>query len=157
MANLGDPAFLEYTSVLSPDGLVLQYPPNILRDLNLLYPTYSSQFMLYAIQVIENMIYNVCETAIGSRYWEPEFGSDILKIIYDPGIQEKATMIEIELFAAVKRWVPYASLIFKQTVVVMNTSIYPDAVMFVAFTQYVDIFVNQVHDLELTFPRPLIG
>ncbi len=130
--------FIEYTQILTPDNKDVRFPPNILHDLDLMYSLSSSQFEIQGISVIENMIYNVCYTPIGSRIYEPEFGSNILVIIHEQLIQETATYLEIELFSAIRRWVPYASMIFKQTRVIPV----PDEQLFRAYINYVDLFTG---------------
>ncbi len=141
--------FAEYDSVLAKGNKDIQFPPTILNDVNLLYSMTSEDFLISGLAVIENMFYNVCYTPIGSRVYEPEFGSNIPALIHEPLIQETATYIEIELFSAAKRWVPYVSVVFKQTYVVP----YPDLYLFKTYINYVDIFTGLSRNLVLNLIR----
>jgi phage baseplate assembly protein W len=134
---------------IDPDNIETALPSNILRDINLLYTYSSDEFELRGVPVIENMIYNVMFTEVGSRWYEPEFGSNVLKIIHEPCTLATANKVEIEIFAAIKRWVPYISLIIHETVVIP----YPDENAFAAYYNYVDIFTGLNRYLTLNLDR----
>lgn len=134
---------------VDPDTIETAQPSNILIDVNLLYSYSSEEFILRGVPVIENMIYNVMYTEIGSRWYEPEFGSDVLKIIHESCTLETANRVEIEIFAAIRRWVPYIDLIYRDTVVIPV----PDENLFLAYYNYVDVFTNTNRQLTLELDR----
>jgi phage baseplate assembly protein W len=146
---MANPQFIEYTQVITPENSPLTFPQNILRDLDLLYNLSSNEFEIRGIPVIENMIYNVCYTPIRSRWYEPEFGSNLLIIIHEPLTLETASILEIELYSALKRWVPYIALVIRNTRVVP----YADQQTFIAYLNYVDIFSGRAHSLQVNLPR----
>ena len=140
--------FTEYTKLLGPENTETAFPPNFLNDIDLLYSYSSQEFAIKGVPVIENMIYNVCYTNIGSREFEPTFGSNVLILIHEQLTQTNLMVLRMEMFRAIKEWVPYCSLIFKEIITVA----YPDNNLIKAYINYVDIF----HGLKRGFVLNLI-
>ena len=149
-----DYQYSNYNSIVTSDNKNMLIPKTILNDINLLYSYYQlnsvseEDFYLQGSPVIDNMIYNVVHTVIGTREFEPEFGSKVLIMIEEQAVQSNLDIIELELFSCIKRWVPFATLIFKQTYCVAD----PDNNLVTAFINYVDIF----HGLNRNFEMDLI-
>lgn len=143
------PDFKENVQLITPDTIQTAYPQFYLNDINLLYSYSQRQFELQGVRVIENMIYNVMYTDIGSRWFEPEFGSRVPVIIYESCTLETANRLEIEIFASIKRWVPIINLVIQETRVIPV----PDENLFVAFFNYVDIFTGLNRGFTLDLER----
>ena len=58
------------------------------------------------IQAINNSLYNILATPIGSRTFQPEYGSVLHKFIHEPVDAQTAIAIEMLLVQAIERWEP---------------------------------------------------
>lgn len=146
--------FSQYLNIVTPNNQNIVIPSNILHDINLLYSykylddLSEEDFYSTGINAIDNMIYNVVHTVIGSREFEPEFGSRCLVLIQEPCVATNIQALEIELFACIKRWVPFAQLIYKSTYCKVDY----DQGLITAYINYVDIF----HGLNRSFQMDLL-
>lgn len=60
-------------------------------------------------QALENLK-NLLLTRIGERYMQPNFGTQLLNIIFEPNVSELKTEIEDIIREPVSFWLPYISL-----------------------------------------------
>ena len=86
-----------------------------LDDINLNYSDLSTELKVYDVKVINNMIENILLTVIGERHYEPEFGSEIPALIYEPYDEETAYYIEAEIYKCLTRWMPYIDVDTRNT------------------------------------------
>lgn len=90
----------------------------ILDDLNIYFSLYSSEIKVYDVNAINSMIENILFTIIGERNFEPEFGSNIMGLLYEPCDEQTAKYIELEIFNALTRWMPYIKIDMSKTIAV---------------------------------------
>lgn len=92
----------------TPDGEV--YTSRLLDDVNINYSLTDGNLQVTDIDAINNMIENILTTTPGERPFEPEFGSDIPGMLFDPCDETTAWKMETAAFTALKRWMPYVSV-----------------------------------------------
>lgn len=87
-------------------------------DLNQTAP--SSKPLYYGLESIIQSINNIISTPIGSRFFQPEFGSRIPDLLFE--IQDDATemMIINEAYASIQKWEPRVRVDFGNSSVKAN-------------------------------------
>jgi len=60
-------------------------------------------------QATENLK-NLLLTRIGERYMEPNFGTNILYIVFEPNVSELKQQIDEILSSAISAWLPYITI-----------------------------------------------
>jgi phage baseplate assembly protein W len=61
------------------------------------------------VQVRENLK-TLLLTQIGERYMQPEFGTNLLAILFEPNVTELKEDIQDTLVSAISRWLPYINI-----------------------------------------------
>jgi phage baseplate assembly protein W len=61
------------------------------------------------VQVRENLK-TLLLTQIGERYMQPEFGTNLLAILFEPNVSELKEDIQDTLVSAISRWLPYINI-----------------------------------------------
>lgn len=86
--------------------------PYALDDVCIEFSRYTTLDKLYGNNAIANMMLNVLYTRIGERDFEPEFGSNVISLLFEPNDPGPInyTLVELEVFDRVRRWVPYIDL-----------------------------------------------
>lgn len=78
----------------------------IFVDLNPTYGITDNNIMIINRDAINRQIYNILSTLKGTRIFEPEFGSNIQAMIFEPKNQVSSSSIYAEVISALKRWQP---------------------------------------------------
>lgn len=82
-----------------------------LTDLSISYSENTEELSLTGIPVINSMIDNILTTIPGDRVYEPEFGSEFPLLLFEPCDEETAWRMETAVYDALKRWLPYITVI----------------------------------------------
>lgn len=99
-------------------------------------------------QAIEQSIENILETPIGSRFFQPEFGSNILNMIYEPLTEDNALVLFFMIVEAIRKWEPRVEVDPVQSRVTINRDDYEYVVAIV----YRIVKSNKVRQFERTIP-----
>ena len=100
------------------------------------------------IQVlVRSSILQILGTYLGERYMEPEFGSRLPELLFEPIDDIAVGLARVYTIDAIKRWEPRVKL---NDVV---TTIVPDQGILNIFAAYVIINQNLEDNLTLTLPR----
>lgn len=83
------------------------FTSRVLDDVNIGYSVNSNILQVTDVDAVNNMIDNILSTTPGERPFEPEFGSDIPSLLFEPCDDITAWKMETAAFTALKRWMPY--------------------------------------------------
>ncbi len=67
--------------------------------------------LLTEAQAIYGSLYNLFMCQIGTRGWQPTYGSDLPKLLWEPIDEMTAQRIRIAILTAVKEWEPRIELL----------------------------------------------
>ena len=84
---------------------------------------------------IANQIINVLSTYIGERTFEPEFGSNLPKYLFEPIDDITSWRMETDIFGALARWVPRIQVLQNLTRVIPL----PQQAMYSVSISYIEI------------------
>jgi phage baseplate assembly protein W len=124
-------------------GVGVQAPTsamNILNDVNELYTLESPVLKVYGDDAINNFIYNLMTTQVGSRHWEPNFGSYVPYFLWEPCDDITAWQLETATYDAIKQWIPYIRPILSKTKIVPL----PTGDGYSCFLPYVNLYTGKV-------------
>lgn len=62
------------------------------------------------VAAINNSLFNLFNCPVGSRPFEREYGSDLIKAVFEPTDSKTADFIDLSLFQAIQRWEPRIKL-----------------------------------------------
>ncbi len=68
-------------------------------------------FVIYDKDVIRQSVVNLINTHKGSRVYDPNYGTDIHKLIYEMNIQRTRNIAKSEITEAVKKYEPRAEIL----------------------------------------------
>lgn len=92
--------------------------PIFYQDINTNFLINRNGLDLKNIETINNQIYNIITTPIGTRPFEPTFGSRVPDMLFEPIDAKTAWLIETALFSAIEKWLyTKIRLIHKETIV----------------------------------------
>lgn len=94
---------------------ILRRQAYYLSDINFNYGADSNGLIVYDIQDINNKIFNVLLTSIGERTFEPEFGSILPELVWEPMDALTAWRLETGVFQALDRWIPEIQTVYGAT------------------------------------------
>jgi phage baseplate assembly protein W len=63
--------------------------------------------MKTTIKQVRANLKNLLLTQLGERYFLPEFGSELLEVLFQPNTDELKPIIQDIIFRAVQKWMPY--------------------------------------------------
>jgi len=86
-----------------------------ISDISIGYSQNTGELSIYGIDAINNMIENILTTSPGDRAFEPEFGSEMPTLLFEPCDEQTAWQMEVAIFDALKRWMPYINVILQRT------------------------------------------
>lgn len=98
------------TAVITNVVNVLTY-----SDINTSYHQDNKALNVYNLDAINNQVVNILTTPIGERPFEPEFGSILPTLLFEPISDVTSWSIETEIFEALGRWQPRIRIIQSQT------------------------------------------
>lgn len=87
---MADPVFIDINSNVSLNAL-----PIVVTDMD----------------ALNNKIMNLFRCPIGSRFREPKFGTRLMQFVHEPCDEMTANDIEMDLFSALRTWVPEITLV----------------------------------------------
>lgn len=90
----------------------------IYSDLNQQHPTSSA--LEQDLAAVYQSITNILATPKGSRFFNPEFGSDLGEILFEPMDDDTVMIFENSVTEAIRRWDPRVSILFDKTGVVQD-------------------------------------
>lgn len=93
------------------------------RDLNTDYGLNTSPILITELDAIQNKLYNLLRCPKGSRFMQPEFGTNLLQFIHEPCDGVTAHKIRMDFILAIERWMPEILLDLNNTYVVQNPSV----------------------------------
>ncbi len=76
----------------------------IYNDINLNFTIDNDPFIVNNVLAINKKIINLLQTTIGSRPWEPTFGSRVPDLLFDPVDDITAWELETAIFDAIQTW-----------------------------------------------------
>ena len=89
-------------------------------DMNTQYQIDGQDILLENVKAINNQIFNILTTVPGERIFEPEFGSDLPLLLFEPIDDITAWQMETAIYQALERWQPRIQVIYNATSVVAN-------------------------------------
>jgi phage baseplate assembly protein W len=120
-------------------------------DVNTLMEINGKPDLLPDVQAINNSLYNLFRCTVGARgpIGEPEYGTNLIKLIHEPTDNITANKIRLFLIQAIQRWEPRITIDLNRTTVRpdLNTN------SFRVRVYYTIVGVNQTGDASLTFSR----
>lgn len=84
-------------------------------DINTLVGVTSAQELVADVLAINNSLYNLLSTPIGSRIFQPLYGCSLLELVHEPVDDLTAWRIRNELIDAIYKWEKRIRLIVKAT------------------------------------------
>lgn len=87
-------------------------------DVNSAFGLNGKNVLLADAEAISNSIYNILTCPIGSRGWNPSYGSMLPFMIYEPVDQITATSIRVHVLEAIRNWEPRVDVIAERSSVV---------------------------------------
>lgn len=101
--------------------------------------------------LVKNSIYQILGTRIGERWMEPEFGSRIPELLFEPIDQVLVSLARVYTIEAIKRWEPRVRL--NSVEVIVN----PDQGRVEIYGVYTLVNRGLVDDFAVAFPRFIEG
>lgn len=86
-------------------------------DLNTVTGIHSNSILLADEYAINNSLYNLFSCPIGSRGFNPEYGTRLWHLLFDPCDTITANKIENALLQSIDRWEPRIKLLQRQDIV----------------------------------------
>jgi phage baseplate assembly protein W len=92
------------------------------QDINGMFGVNSHDLVVTEARAINIQIRNVLLTPIGSEPFEPEFGSRVPFLLWDPLNAMTAWRLESQTYVALERWMPHLQVVRRLTKVIANNS-----------------------------------
>jgi phage baseplate assembly protein W len=89
-------------------------------DINTLFTINKQPELVPDISAINNSISNILTTQIGSRCFQPTYGSDLLKFLFEPIDELTAQSISFHIANSIGNWEPRIDLDYGRTTVTPN-------------------------------------
>lgn len=128
-----------------------QISQSVWLDVNTLMNVNGRPDLLPDVQAINNSLYNLFRCNVGARgpIFEPEYGTNLMKLIHEPIDNITANKIRLFLIQAIQRWEPRIIIDLSRTTVKpdLNTN------SFRVQVYYTIVGINQTGDASLTFSR----
>lgn len=80
----------------------------------------TQQPLVEGVEAVRQSILNILNTPKGTRFFMPEFGSNLHKILFEPMNQTTELMLMNEIYVALKRWEPRVNLIYNRCKVIAD-------------------------------------
>ena len=75
-------------------------------DVNTNYGQNIDPELVIDLKVINNSLFNIFTCPIGSRPFLREYGSDLVRALFEPADEELVRFLDLSLFQSVARWEP---------------------------------------------------
>lgn len=72
---------------------------------------------------IRNSVYNIITTPLGTRYRRPEYGCNLMHLIYEPLDTRTESQIKIAIISALQTWEPRIEVLSNLTSVTADMSV----------------------------------
>lgn len=94
-----------------------------LVDVNTNYGLNTKPILLNTIDSVNVGLLNLLKTPIGSRRFQPEYGTNLEYYLQEPMDDQTAYLLETHIFSAIPRWMPRIELDLTQTRVSIDQSL----------------------------------
>lgn len=84
----------------------INYSEIIWVDVNSNFGVDADPELVIDVAAINNSLFNLFNCPVGSRPFEREYGSDLMKALFEPTDKETVDFLDITLFQSIKRWEP---------------------------------------------------
>ena len=106
-------------------------------------------FVIHDIEVIKNSILTILHTHKGSRVYDPDFGTNLHKLIFELNIQRTRNIAKAEITNAIAKYEPRAEIISVDTLIGKNENAH--IVTILVKVKYIE------YDIEEELQMRLVG
>lgn len=89
---------------------VVNYDEVVWIDVNTNFGVDVDPELVIDVEAINNSLFNILMCSIGTRPFEREYGSDLIKALFEPADSNTAQFLELTLFQSIRRWEPRIQL-----------------------------------------------
>lgn len=89
-------------------------------DINVLYQLSGNPELIFDVDAIRLSLGNLLNTPVGSRFFQPEYGSDHHQLLFELVDEETAYDILLRMDRAVERWEPRVAVDLQKSTVIAN-------------------------------------